>query len=185
MTIQPEPWETGEQRNADGQLENGFRTLTGHEWKCARCTEAGRLRVFSAEAFAGALYVLDAPQPGFDSGRMQLMCSKCRGEWLMWAARMGNDLHTHPAAADCPPGCLMRQGGRRLQHQNLMSATRDRKQMFLMCKAIDEQPNLNGTFLIVAQRAGYFAGGCYMRQAYTSRSAARTTSSGAWPQHAD
>lgn len=163
------------QEEADSQgLEDAFQELSGVDWACMRCGAGGILRVFSAEARGGVLYVADFRQPGFDPGDFRLLCRRCMAEWLMREARMGYDLHTHASGAVCSAGCAARRDGRRTQYLNLMSAMADSKAGFLMAKAIDGMPGVNAT--PCSSRTGSTispeAGGPV--RAVTSRSGTRT-----------
>jgi hypothetical protein len=148
------------------QEASTFRNVFGIDWACMRCGADGILQVFSAVAVGGVLYITGFRQPGFDHRQIQLLCDKCRAEWLMWQARIGYDLHTHSPSAECSAACLARRAGRRTQYQNLISVMTDSRAGFQMAKAIDGLPRVNATPLLFASRVAYFTGGSYHRQAY-------------------
>ena len=130
------------------QEASTFRNVFGIDWACMRCGADGILQVFSAVAVGGVLYITGFRQPGFDHRQIQLLCDKCRAEWLMWQARMGYDLHTHSPSAECSAACLARRAGRRAQYRNLISVMTDSRAGFQMAKAIDGLPRVNATPLL-------------------------------------
>ena len=133
-------------------------------WKCMRCGVGGRLRVLSFESYGGVAFMARFPQPDFGRGRLLMYCDECWPEWMAWRARLGDDLHPHGSAVECESQCPLRRDGRRLQFGVLQSV--DRKIGFRMVKAIDGQPRVNGSELVMSARVWNYLGGWVARQNY-------------------
>jgi GNAT superfamily N-acetyltransferase len=134
---------------------------------CDYCgSMASDRRALSTEVRRGKMYICYLRQPGFDWGASLVLCGQCRATWMMWRARFGFDLHTHPKIAPCGPQCLAKRGGRRAQLQAQRSLATDRTQLFYFGKAIDGLPNVNASPPIMGHRVAMFALPILQRQLY-------------------
>jgi GNAT superfamily N-acetyltransferase len=133
---------------------------------CVACGAMPVTHVASPVARRGRLFVTRPSEPDFDSSQCIALCEKCWPRWLMWRARMGFDLHTHGPSRKCDPACLARGRGRYAQFSGQMSMLEDRNAGFFLVKAIDGLPRVNGSQLIMAQRAAMFMYRPFHRQYY-------------------
>jgi GNAT superfamily N-acetyltransferase len=85
-----------------------------------------------------------------------LICGECDARSLVQSLRLGWDVHNHPIDFACNPQCATQRGGRAMQRALMRQAVFDRRNGFLLVKAIDGAPRVNGTLPIQVMRAFRF-----------------------------
>jgi GNAT superfamily N-acetyltransferase len=133
------------------------------------CDVCGRVDVkglLSHEIFRGRMYLSARSEPGFDPDAALAFCGDCWPRWLMWRARLGFDLHTHPREVECSADCIAQKNGRAAQLAGQMSLLTERDDGFFAQKTIDGLPRVNGSPLLMGMRNGHFMYRQGGRQAY-------------------
>jgi GNAT superfamily N-acetyltransferase len=121
---------------------------------CSHCGRTSGLRSFTFAETAGRLWITFTKSPTPEP-TWKCLCSECWPKWLLWKARLGFDIHTHPSAVACSSSCLARAGGRRAQRLAMRSAVAS-PDTFWLQKAIDGMPNVNGSSQLAAMRLSKF-----------------------------
>jgi hypothetical protein len=98
------------------------------------------------------MYLDNRPLPGRD-----LECAECLAKSLKTWLSLGWDVHNHRLDETCGPNCATRGDlGRRWQISLMRKASVDRTEGFLLVKAVDGLPHVNGTLPIHGKRVSRF-----------------------------
>ena len=120
---------------------------------CRRCGSTDRVEPVASRTQWRGRHYINNPAPADGPGE----CFDCRLEGLKYELRLGWDVHNHSLETNCGSECVIRSRlGRAWQIRLMREAGVDRTQGFLLTKAIDGMPKVNGTLQLQALRMTRF-----------------------------